>query len=421
MSTREAVIESLAGYSVTSFRGRRPKATDIDTLERELAGIAAQIKTSIYEGGDVHGHLCCVITQDAYRTIIGDPDWEYAEAETPEAYDPEITAAMGDVERKSREAEWDKFKTDYQKYLGVQHALRQLLIGAVDSQYIAQLYNEYTFYTQNSVKQMLNHLRTKVKLNESQRTAMRKQIYFEWDQTRDFTWYITELESVRRRLARWNINIDEPTMIAAAHDQIKNCTTFTKEAKKMWDDLDDDDKSWQVFKEHFIEKYDEEEAYAEETAGRGGLQGVNEIQETDNALAEYLCEIKLAANSQTETIQEINTKTLSVITELTSKISKQTKVIAAQQKTITAQQATITKLTADWKPAGGGGKGGGTGGGSGEAEKQQELHNSQACVNCKKMVLHKDKNCLELPENAHKRKKGWKSVFEGMKNPHYDE
>jgi hypothetical protein len=27
---------------------------------------------------------------------------------------------------------------------------------------------------------------------------------------------------------------------------------------------------------------------------------------------------------------------------------------------------------------------------------------------------------LELPANEGKRKAGWKSVFEGMKNPHYN-
>jgi hypothetical protein len=54
MSTREAIIESLTGSSVTSFRGRRPTATDIDTLEKELAVIAARIKTSLFQGEEKH-------------------------------------------------------------------------------------------------------------------------------------------------------------------------------------------------------------------------------------------------------------------------------------------------------------------------------------------------------------------------------
>jgi hypothetical protein len=66
---REAIIESLAGSSVTSFRGHRPTATDIDTLKKELAVIAARIKTSLFKGGDTHGHLCNVISDESY----GDP------------------------------------------------------------------------------------------------------------------------------------------------------------------------------------------------------------------------------------------------------------------------------------------------------------------------------------------------------------
>jgi hypothetical protein len=65
MSTQEAIIESLNGTSITSFKGRCPTATDIDTLEKELAVIAAKIKTSLFEGGQQHGHLCNVISNEA--------------------------------------------------------------------------------------------------------------------------------------------------------------------------------------------------------------------------------------------------------------------------------------------------------------------------------------------------------------------
>ena len=77
MSTREAIIDSMAGTTVTCFKGHRPKATDIDTLECKLANIAAKIKTSLYAGGQEHGHLCNVISDKAYGDIIKDEDFKF--------------------------------------------------------------------------------------------------------------------------------------------------------------------------------------------------------------------------------------------------------------------------------------------------------------------------------------------------------
>jgi hypothetical protein len=110
MSTREAIIESLAGPSITSFKGRRPTATDIDTLKKELAIIAAMVKTSLFEGGQLHGHLCNVISNESYAAIVGNPDFALDEPAVPEAYNPEILPQMGEVQRKTLESEWDKLR-----------------------------------------------------------------------------------------------------------------------------------------------------------------------------------------------------------------------------------------------------------------------------------------------------------------------
>ena len=279
MSTREAIIESLAGSSVTSFRGHRPTATDIDTLEKELAVIAARIKTSLFQGGDTHGHLCNVISDESYGAIIGDPTFEYVEPTVPEAYNPDILAHMGDIQRKTLESEWDKHKQHYQAYLGVQETLRNLIVGAVDPQYLRELNNEYTGFSQHTAKQLIDHLRAKVKLTTTDKAKMRDQINFDWDQSQDFAAYIVELEQIKRRLGRWGINIDEDTLITTAIKQVNKCTVFTKDHKKAWDELEDNERDWELFKTYFIEKYDEEDKYAEDTAGRGGLQGINQVNE----------------------------------------------------------------------------------------------------------------------------------------------
>jgi hypothetical protein len=123
MSMREAIIESLAGTSVTSFKGHRPTTTYIDTLEKELAIIAATVKTSLFEGGQLHRHLCNVISNESYVAIVGNPDFVLEEPVVLEAYNPEILPQMGEIQCKTLELEWDKHKQHYQAYLGVQEVL----------------------------------------------------------------------------------------------------------------------------------------------------------------------------------------------------------------------------------------------------------------------------------------------------------
>jgi hypothetical protein len=419
MSTREAIIESLAGTSVTSFRGHRPTATDIDTLEKELAIFAATVMTSLFEGGQLHGHLCNVISNESYAAIVGNPDFILEEPTVPEAYNPEIVPQMGEVQRKTLESEWDKHKQHYQAYLGVQEVLRNRIVNSVDSQYLRETYNEYTGYSQHSARALVDHIRSKVKLTTTEKARMRDQVNFEWDQSQDFASYIVVLEQIKRRLGRWGIAIDKDTLIATAIKQVNKSTIFTRDHKKAWEDLEEEERDWELFKTYFIEKYDEEEQYANETTGRGGLQGIHNVNEdiegNDDDLTEYLYELKLAATENSETIQQVNSKTLNVVAELTARIKTLTETTASQQKTITSQQNTIARLMGNLS---GGGSGSG-GSGNMRNNNNRGSGRKKKCTNCGKEGYHKEEDCLELPANEGRRKTGWKSVFDGMKNPHY--
>ncbi len=81
------------------------------------------VKTSIFEGGQLHGHLCKAISNESYAAIVGSPDFTLEEPVVPEAYNPEILPHMGDVQRKTLESEWVKHMQHYQAYLGVYEVL----------------------------------------------------------------------------------------------------------------------------------------------------------------------------------------------------------------------------------------------------------------------------------------------------------
>jgi hypothetical protein len=143
---------------------------------------------------------------------------------------------------------------------------------------------------------------------------------------------------------------------------------------------------------------------------------VNEAVENgnDDELSEYLYELKLAATKNSETINLVNSKTLNVVGELTARIKSLAETVAAQQKTITSQQNTIARLMGQNNNGGGGGNSGGNRNSNNRLPGQKKK-----CPNCSREEYYKAKDCLELPINEAKRKAGWKSVYEGMKSPHY--
>jgi hypothetical protein len=70
--------------------------------------------------------------------------------------------------------------------------------------------------------------------------------------------------------------------------------------------------------------------------GRGGLQGINQVNKDTEGnideLLECLYELKLAATKNSETIQQVDSKTLNMVEELIARINTLTKKVAAQQK-----------------------------------------------------------------------------------------
>lgn len=425
-SSRETVIESLAGSRVSKHKDRKLKAKDVDTLRMQLAHIAAKPKTTLFPQGERHGHLALILSDDQYGEKINDVDFELDlyRPEDMEAYDPEIDENMEDHERRIREAKWTTKMADVSKYQGVCEVLVNLIVGAVDQHYIKELEDEYTGFDDCMPRQLLDHITRKVKktITATERSKMKKEIHVDWDQTLDFASYIVELEKIRRRLSNWSIEVSDEDMIDVAIEQVNQAAIFTREHKKIWDRMELEDRTWEEFKTHFIECYDEEANYEEETTGRGGLQGINAMQEdTDSTeMADYLFNLQQAATNNTESIQQVSTK-LSVVEELTARIKSLTETVAAQQKTINSQQHTIsTQQTTIAKLAGGGrgttpGGGGGTNNSTNDGKRKQK----SKCKNCGKTVMHKAEDCLELPANEAKRFDGWKSTFDGMVNPHY--
>ena len=185
------------------------------------------------------------------------------EEPTP-CYNPDITDNMGNVERRSMEAEWENHKAMVTIYNAVQEWLVDKIAGACDKEpYLKELWDEYAQFDERTAREMLDHIMTQVKqkLTSNGRSNMRAKINADCDQTQDIRVYLKNMERSKTvYLAKWGIIISDQEMTSAGLRQINSCSLFTSRHKRIWDDLDldEEDQTWEEFKAHFTKSYDEE-------------------------------------------------------------------------------------------------------------------------------------------------------------------
>jgi hypothetical protein len=192
MSTpREGVKESLAHHKVTSCRGSRLTATMVDTLRKDIAKMAVTVKTTLFPQGERHRCLAAVLQDVEYGAIIGDPDYEFEDVVNVEDYDPDITNTMN-------EAQWEKRKTDKERYGGFVDIAVEKIEEAVSHQYLRELRDEYVGLSGLTIHEIFEHLVSKVKLTTAQRAQLRDEINIKWDQTQDVVSYFLLLKKHKR-------------------------------------------------------------------------------------------------------------------------------------------------------------------------------------------------------------------------------
>ena len=135
--------------------------------------------------------------------------------------------------------------------------MRILIEGVCGSQHLRAMTDEYVGMANHSVREIIDHLRGRVKLTTADKARMRNEINFEWDQTQDLAIYFIELKKIRARLRRWGVEIDDNMLLAAAITQIYKSNHFNTDQLQTWEDLEAEDQVMDNFTEYFLEKYDE--------------------------------------------------------------------------------------------------------------------------------------------------------------------
>ena len=143
--------KSVAECTVTKIHGQ-PTNQDIDILDDELTAIASSFPSEL--GVGLHGHAGGLVKTDADYEIFA-PGTPFVVPANPGVYPLGTIPA---AQRGQREAEHKALQMQFQTCIGVSKRLKDLILQAVDEDFLLELRAEGIAYLNVRPLQMLTHL-----------------------------------------------------------------------------------------------------------------------------------------------------------------------------------------------------------------------------------------------------------------------
>jgi hypothetical protein len=146
------VQKTVAERMVTKVNGP-PASNDLDLLEEELIVIAAFIPLVL--GGGMNSHAGMLLSNVDYATMA--PGTPFVAPVNPGVYPAGVTAAT----RSRMEAEHKEQVKQFHTFVGVGMGLKDLILKAIDKDYLLEIKHERVTFLNVMAAQMLTHLRNR--------------------------------------------------------------------------------------------------------------------------------------------------------------------------------------------------------------------------------------------------------------------
>ena len=365
--------KSVAEYTVTKIH-RQPTIQDIDILDDELTAIASSFPSEL--GGGLHGHAGLVKTDADYEIFA--PGTPFVVPANPGVY------PLGNIpaaQRGQREAEHKALQTQFQTCIGVSKGLKDLILQAVDEDFLLELRAEGIAYLNVTPLQMLTHLRDRWgTMDYIDITSLLAECDTPWNAAEVPTKYFNRTEKARRQLARANVQIDERAMLAKALKSFKDAGDFDASIRE-WEARPAITQTYANFKVVMCSEYSKLNRQDATTARATGHASANNVvEQMAKATEELVAELTERHSKQVESIIKSNSEAM----------EKLTKAILANKPAAASSASTKAAKAAAW------------------AEKKRT---ATTCPHCNRKHPNRTHDqCWELPANTAKRPADWKST-----------
>ena len=374
MGLRADIRDEVRKETATKIHGQ-PTDHDVTLLEKELIAIAATIPSTL--GGGNHGHAGLIVEPAKYLTMTGGT--AFIQPGNPGIYPAGLAPNAAAGTRAREEAEHKELIAQYEIHKGVEQALKDIIIQAVDEDYLLEIEDETLGFLNETPRSMIIHLRNRGgALDFADTKTLLTERDQEWDASEIPTIYFNRVEKAMQQLTRAGITSDLKERTDMALYYLKSTGEYDA-AVREWEAKPVASRTWANIKLFMSAEYAKENKQNKQTAKQ---MKANAIEEQAEATEELIANLTEAHTRQIEALIKANTEAMKEMMSL------------VKDKTITPINP--TNQTSEEKK-------------KKREEKQKKFLNAPICKHCgKKHPSKKEDECWELDKNAASRPASWK-------------
>ena len=373
MGIRADIRDELKKETVTKIHGQ-PTSHDLTILEKELIAILAGIPTAL--GGGSFGHVGVIMDETAYLTMTNGIAFE--NPTNPGVYPAGLAANAAATIRARAEAEHKELITQFETFEGVRQGVKDLILEAVDNEYLIEIEHETLGFLNQTPRQMLNHLLARGgALDFADTKELLAERDAEWNVSENPQLYFNQVEKAMKGLL-WNSIASDPYERRDIALFYLKATGEFDAAVREWEAKPAANKTWANIKTFISAEYAKENKQNRLTAKQFKA---NAIEEQAEATEELIAALTEAHTKQMETLIKSTTETM-----------KEMMLLLKENKT------NPTKSTDEEKK-------------KKREEKRKKYNDAPICKHCgKKHPLKAEDDCWELEKNKESRLSNWKST-----------
>ena len=293
MGVRADIREEVRKETVTKIIGQ-PTNQDLTLLEKELIAILANIPTTL--GGGGHGHAGIIMDPARYLATAGAP---FVNPANPGTYPAGVPGNAAQGIRARAEAEHKEHVKEYETFQGVVQATKDIILEAVDNEYLLEIEDEILGYLNQTPTDMLTHLRNRGGgLDFADTKTLLAERDGEWDASEVPQIYFNRVEKAIQGLTRAGINSDLNERRDMALYYLKASGEFDA-AVREWELRPAGTKTWQHIKTFISAEYAKENKQNKMTAK---TFKANMLEEQAEATEELIAAITEKHTQQMETL-----------------------------------------------------------------------------------------------------------------------
>jgi len=372
MGVRADIREEVRKETVTKIHGQ-PTNQDLTLLEKELIAILANIPTTL--GGGSHGHAGIVMDPARYQLTTGAA---FVNPANPGTYPAGVPNNAAQGVRARAEAEHKELVKEYETFQGVVQATKDIILEAVDNEYLLEIEDEILGFLNITPTDMLTHLRNRGgALDFADTKTLLAERDGEWDASEVPQIYFNRVEKAIQGLTRAGINSDLNERRDMALFYLKASGEFDA-AVREWEQRPARNKTWQNIKTFISAEYAKENKQNKLTAKNFKA---NMIEEQAEATEELIAALTEKHTQQMETLIKSTTEAMK---EMMSLIKNEKKEPAKQSDDEKKKK---------------------------QEERKKRYNDAPVCKNCgKKHPTKKEDECWDLEKNKDSHPANWKSA-----------